>query len=976
MIRSVHGRRHALRTSSPAFSESQLYRYALRPGNPRVGSAVTVGSSPGMLPRRHGMPGYRPELNNSYSSFIRLPSPAVSSMNVPSMANGHALQRTITPMSLQSLRRTYNNSAASLAGLPTSPTESSVPRYYDYSESFIEEDCFSPLADDQGANTPFTINQKIMGDQLGPERRQAISPFGTMPGSAYRPSELPTMHNRRGSEVSKLSKYSYSGVIPPRKSSLAATTTPVMSRSTTQKTLQRSATAEPVFPRRHSRDERDNPRSSTASRRTSASIHASAFFPNASRSPRDLTTLAARVHSPVFDQTTSNHSILETLEQVNHREGDAQTGNSEGHVHIRSAWELPDLTLQPLSNAVCPVLLRERPKTSSAAQSKPVGEILSPVPERPMSSQSRKRFSRIFEIGESYSVEHNKVSGQVQKFCRLSFVKEQSDAGTFAELPAWPPDARHDRDSLNEEPRRIISPLDSSCKETNMAANKMTLHDKSTVESLLDQHIECLGLKGDGSPSFGSSDDSDHSDNGAGSSGNSTVKLPPFFRETWSQPSMRPTTSSSCQPSSLASSEQCRLRPRRLFASMDPRLHSRVILETFRDNSSANLSSATTSTTVNRQTSSGWQILPSTSQSTPLQTGTKVSLTSGDLGDVDSDPPLTKFKVKRHSDLSITSSVSTKESPDTDHRLSRIGSHVLPRRSKSDVLARQMCHRRRRARIMLKAKKKSTSHGQVTTLDTDEPHDGEGEPEDDWTTTESPEELTTASPVNGYAELSAESVVVQPPTMISTDSVLLPSSMPRRWTSMLAAMPEPVKTSADVVRRASVRTVRTHRSNPSIIEPLNSTRQSSQVQRLGSVPQLAPPEFGPPLTSSDLNLSLGLPAPPPNSRPPLRQTQSFFSDDSSAQHRGHGPNKRFDLHSLRSGLTRSTGLRGTRGSSTRNNVEMTPLQKGNMMFRKSPDYARSSLGDIVPMTDFAYKKRKVLDRFKDWFKRHACKRRR
>lgn len=234
MIRSVHGRRHVHRTSSPAFSESQAYRYASRPGYSRVGSALTVGSSPGIFPRRPGMPGYRPELNNSYSSFVRFPSPAMSAMNVATVGNGYTPQRTVTPMSnsLQSLRKTWNNSATSLAGLPKSPTESTAPRYYDYSESFLEEDCFSPLEEDQGANLPFTMDQKIMGDQRGLEHQQAQSPFGTMPGSAYRPAELPTTHNRRASEVSK---YSYAGVIPPRKSSLAATTTPMISRSTTQR---------------------------------------------------------------------------------------------------------------------------------------------------------------------------------------------------------------------------------------------------------------------------------------------------------------------------------------------------------------------------------------------------------------------------------------------------------------------------------------------------------------------------------------------------------------------------------------------------------------------------------------------------------------------------------------------------------------------------------------------------------------------
>lgn len=594
-----------------------------------------------------------------------------------------------------------------------------------------------------------------------------------------------------------------------------------------------------------------------------------------------------------------------------------------------------------------------------------------------MSSQSRKRFSRILEIGENYSVERNKRAGKDRNFCRLSFVGEQSDAESGAGPSVSQAESTHDRDTHHGYPQCPTPPADKSHEDPNTTSTELTLHDKSTVESLLDQHIECLGLNGESSTPFETSDDSDSSDNAADSSGNSTVRAPPLFRELSSQRSMRPATSSSCQPSSLASSERRRLMPRRLFASMDSRLHSRVIQETFRDSSFDDLSSAVASTATNRQDLSGWQVLPSTSQLTSLQWGTKVSLTSGDMGDIDSEPPVTKFKVKRHSNLSVSASESTKGSLDTDNKPSPIDRNVLHRRSKSDVLARQISHRKRRARIMLKAKRKSTSFGQLTMLNADEGPEGRVAPDDDWTTTESPVEPSMASPVVGYAELSGESVIMQPPTVVSNGSLLLPSSMPRRWTSMLAAMPEPVKRSVDVVRKASVRTVRSHRSNTSIIEPLNSTRQNSQLPRLGSVPQLAPPEFGPPLTSSDLNLSLPFTQPPQVSRPPLRQAQSFFSDDSlAALNRGQVARKRFDLHSLRSGLTRSTGLLGTRGSSTRNNLDMTQPPKGNMAARKSSDYARSSLGDIVPMTDFAYKKRKVFDRFKDWWKRHACRRRR
>lgn len=228
MVYVAHGRRNGARNSSPVFSEAQSYGHGLRYGYPRVGSALTVASSPAsMYPGQPGLRGYHPDMNTSISSFIRLPSPAVSSMNVASM-NGYPANRTMTPLSnsLQSARGVWNNSAASLRGLPQSPTGSSGPHYYDYSESFLEEDCFSPPGEGPDTNPPFTMDQAMLGDEPALEQRQAQSPFGTLPGSSFKPSELPTQHNRRPSEQSK---HSYAGVIPRRISSLAATRTPVQS---------------------------------------------------------------------------------------------------------------------------------------------------------------------------------------------------------------------------------------------------------------------------------------------------------------------------------------------------------------------------------------------------------------------------------------------------------------------------------------------------------------------------------------------------------------------------------------------------------------------------------------------------------------------------------------------------------------------------------------------------------------------------
>lgn len=234
MIHPGQGRRQPYRTSSPAFSETRSFGQGFRPGYPRVGSAGTVGSSPAsMFPARPGMHGYRSELNNSISSFGRLPSPVVSSMNsLP--VNGYPTQRIATPMSmsLQNFRRTSNNSAASFRALPKSPIDSTTPRYYDYSESFVDEERFSPANGRPETTFPLTMDQAILDHQLAQDRRHAQSPFGTLAGSTFYPAELPTKHNRRSSEQSK---HSYAGVIPPRKSSLAATTTPLKSVGRDQK---------------------------------------------------------------------------------------------------------------------------------------------------------------------------------------------------------------------------------------------------------------------------------------------------------------------------------------------------------------------------------------------------------------------------------------------------------------------------------------------------------------------------------------------------------------------------------------------------------------------------------------------------------------------------------------------------------------------------------------------------------------------
>jgi hypothetical protein len=206
------------RASSPAYSDMRSMSHTPRPGFMRAPSVGTLGSSPGSLfPRHRGPPGYRPDFNASYTSLGRMPSPAIS-FHGPNPYPHHGPIRTPTPSSAFVHPQHPMLSHNSLAALPRSPTGSTIPQYYDYSESFVEESCFSPDAAPDPNQPPLTMDHTILNGVNSPPR-EAQTPFGTRAGSAFLPVELPTSHNRRPSEQSKPS---FNGVIPKRYSSLGA----------------------------------------------------------------------------------------------------------------------------------------------------------------------------------------------------------------------------------------------------------------------------------------------------------------------------------------------------------------------------------------------------------------------------------------------------------------------------------------------------------------------------------------------------------------------------------------------------------------------------------------------------------------------------------------------------------------------------------------------------------------------------------
>lgn len=224
-------RRPPYRASSPAFTDDRSL-HTPHPGFIRAPSTGTVASSPtSAYAGRDPYPGFRLPLNGSHTTLHRYPSPAY----LPTQAGPYpgrmppAMSHTVA----SSLRANcvYSGSAASLAGISPSPSGSTTPAYYDYSESFFERNGIPRNDGEIPEGPPLTMNETILEGVPTPYPRHAQTPFGTKEGSKFLPVELPTKHNRRPSEQSRHSskstsrhsaRRSFAGAVPERVPSMGA----------------------------------------------------------------------------------------------------------------------------------------------------------------------------------------------------------------------------------------------------------------------------------------------------------------------------------------------------------------------------------------------------------------------------------------------------------------------------------------------------------------------------------------------------------------------------------------------------------------------------------------------------------------------------------------------------------------------------------------------------------------------------------
>lgn len=212
-----HKRRQNRPVPSFSLSETMLPGYDHLSTNSRIRKFGPY-SSPGSFRRvRQSMTPVDSGRNESLSSILRLPSPLLTYSE--NLQRGDCQSRSTTPRSftLHKFSTVPPTKDISTQKTNTPASGPHTPRYYDYSESFDDGDGV-PIAPETGVHMgKENIFKKL--DQPLKRAKLAQTPYGVRPGSTFRPTELPTLHNRTPSEYSK---HGFKGVVPKRISSLAA----------------------------------------------------------------------------------------------------------------------------------------------------------------------------------------------------------------------------------------------------------------------------------------------------------------------------------------------------------------------------------------------------------------------------------------------------------------------------------------------------------------------------------------------------------------------------------------------------------------------------------------------------------------------------------------------------------------------------------------------------------------------------------
>jgi hypothetical protein len=639
---------------------------------------------------------------------------------------------------------------------------------------------------------------------------------------------------------------------------------------------------------------------------------------------------------------------------------------SSGPSPFLESWQLPSLKFRPFSMSSSVQCPSDRPRTSAGVPARSCTvELISPTPERPMSSQSRKRFSKILDIDEDYPdpdarpVKRSFNSMQFLSLKKVDELPESNYPARFSIPPFSPLKTCAMSDGTGVKNIKVLStPAVTSPQAANL--------EQSTVESLLDRHIEALGLM----PGTDSDDSNSVNDVGIRFPSGATDDTFKAVAVSLGKKNVTRSYSLATVPSHLRSSlgslERRRLMPRRLFASVDMSSSKLPSLQ-----SAPQFAGLVPGNSETDDPSYGWQTLASSSQLNSMPSLSRLFPNVATEGNQDAD--IKRYKLRRRSAFSLSPTFSRSWSQSVED-LSRWNDEIQIHKRPREDFDRQASHRRRQ-RIRMKLKRNSQSLASITAREIPEQTSHV-----QAVTDEGPNRICNEDvhvEVNGPAELDSK-----PVESGRDDST--PPKIPHRWSSLINVIQQPIKQSIDVVRKPSVHTMRSHPSISSLAEPINSTRfaaQSPQIVSQVSISMLAPPDLGPPLHASTFDLSIPYAREPSTVRPTLRETQSFFSDESSRLNNKPGTfggtgtlRKKLGLHSLRNVIPSSPGTSAMQRA-------FSAKQAGNHMHvhhscnkitggKKSFD-GNAPLDGTVGMSDFAYRKRRMVQKVKDWWMRQC-----
>jgi hypothetical protein len=967
--------RPGFRPASPAFSDAQsMPTYNRGPGFHRAASVATAASSPAY--------SYR-DVNQSASSLSRFPSPAMPGA-YPGIRRSPFPSRNPTPVSasLHYPTRHPNGSLESFHTMHRSVTGSTTPVYYDYTEAFEEDYCHFP-AEDIAISPLFSADHTIPEQEPARHTRQAQTPFGMMEGSVFKPCEMPTHHNRTHSEQSKQQYHEAEMVSRAKQANISDNSEDSGGKaksslgSESQQAVESTLTSDPITneqipkPLEQQAQETDSRRASAVSRRTFPASPSTAFFPNATRNSRDLTSLAARVHSPTPNSRCGND--VETMEE-GWKIDDSKTSLGVDK-SVSDVWQLPSLEFTPMSFLHYPQGAAERSRSSGPIMRSTRPTIISPTPERPMSSLSRRRFSKILGLDEKgYSPDHGTKelprsynSLNVGKLKRVLESPETSYPARYS-IPAFSP-----RNSMIAGSSRDNESVGSADHEQGSGC------EKSTVESLLDKHIDCLGLQPERTSEPREDhkvfeDDDTQASIASASRDEDTIKI--AVRPT-PQTRLRAQTVSSSN-GSLAASSQPNLVPKKLFSPGELVREAKL--------APAQSEACKSLDDLSAGPSLGWEILASTSHISS-DNPPRIDGTIGQ-SQPDAEKASLKGEVRQVPTTRFSPSASSRWSGHSGDQYKWNDDASPKSRSRHRALERQISQRRK-TRMRLKLKRSSQSQGRICVSELSSAHGSfhtARAPSQDRVSVLGPLASQVTKTVESQPAVDAETIeschTVEagpfknaPPQQASKRSPPATSpDTPKERSSVVAIATQRVKKSVDMARKMSVKTVRSHRSNVSIMEPLNSTRLSA------AAPHLKPPDLGPPLTPMSMSLNMDFAFPPAAVTRPagLRATQSFFSDDSSAvqNHRG-SLRKRFNLPSLRNVLPSSPRAHSMISVPGRSNQAGPSRlhQSCHLQGLKQPEEAEEyDLYGTPGMSDFAYCRRRMLERVKGWWRRQCVQR--